>query len=111
MMNDFDYIEIDPQLVPYQFDIDIEEDAFVFDVRYNDLYDFYTVDLYKNEQLLVAGEKLVYGQPLFAYLSSDVAPAPTIIPLDLAGRENKVNSITLNKTVFLILQNGDGDFE
>ncbi|MFD2867473.1 phage baseplate plug protein [Kurthia populi] len=102
-----EYIEIDKDLIPYEFIIELDNDEYKLDVRYNETYDFFTVDLYKDEQLIVAGEKLVYGQALFASTYDPrTHPAQTIVPLDLSNHESTVTWATLNETVFLILQNG-----
>lgn len=102
-----EYIEIDKSLVPYEFTIELDNDEYMLDVRYNETHDFFTIDLYKDGNLVVAGEKLVYGVPLFeSTYEPRTHPAQTIIPLDPSGHENTVTWATLNETVFLILQNG-----
>ena len=44
-----EYIEIDKDLIPYEFIIELDNDEYKLDVRYNETYDFFTVDLYKDE--------------------------------------------------------------
>ena len=107
-MKDFEYIEINKDLIPYEFVVALGEEDFTLDIRYNELYDFFTVDLYKDETLIVAGEKIVYGMPLFASTYNPVThPAPTIVPLDPSGNERTVTFENLNETVFLIIQGGE----
>lgn len=103
---DYEYIEIEKELIPYDFEIELGDELFTLDFRYNENHDFFTVDLYKNDVLLCAGEKLVYGMPLFSEVYDDEFPAPTIIPLDPSGKESDVTWDNLNETVFLIIDNG-----
>lgn len=110
MTRNFEYIDINKELVPYDFTITLGEEDFKLDVRYNETYDFFTIDLYKDDEVVVVGEKLVYGMPLFAdTYNPSTHPALTIIPLDPSGLEDKVNYKTLNETVFLIIQGGEED--
>lgn len=100
-----EFLPIDKDLMPYEVEYELGSEDFSFHYHYNETYDFFTVDLYKNGELVVAGEKLVYGNPLFeSTYDPRTHPAPTIIPLDPAGHENTVNWNNLNNTVFLILQ-------
>lgn len=110
-MMEREYIEIEKELIPYQFEIELEEEIFTFDIRYNENHDFFTIDLYKGEELLCAGEKLVYGEPLFDRIHTPVFPAPTIVPLDPSNHENRITWDNLNETVFLIIDNGGDSVE
>lgn len=101
-------LQIDTALVPYEFSVQLGVELYTFDVRYNERHDYYTVDLYHNDTLLVAGEKLMYGEPLFSDLRDERLPAPTIIPLDPSHKQDTVNAATFGKTVFLFVQS-DGD--
>lgn len=109
---DYEYIEVEKDLIPYEFEIELENQLFKLDIRYNETYDFFTVDLYKDEELIVAGEKLVYNVPLFeSTYDPKTHPANIIIPLDPSGIENRVSWDTLNKTVFLCIDNGGDEDE
>lgn len=105
-----EYIDIDKESIPYEFDLELEQDVYTLDVRYNDLFDFFTIDLSKDGQMLVTGEKIVYGQPLFEG-ADERLPAPRIIPIDPSGNENTVTYENFNETVFLILDNGGEGIE
>lgn len=106
-----EYIEIDKNLIPYSFDIELPGGEFTFDVRWNENGDFFTIDLYKDEQLVKAGEKLVYGMEVFKTSYDPLHyPACTIVPLDLSNQVDVVNWETLNNKVFLYLTDtGEGD--
>lgn len=103
-----EYIEIEKDLIPYRFDIAIESKTYTFEVQYNAENDYFTVDLYRNGQLVIAGVKIVYGRPLFvAHRYLDV-PLAQIVPLDLSGQTDRVTWDNLNETVFLWLVSNDG---
>lgn len=103
-MENAEHIAIDTSLVPYTFDVELAQDTFTFTLAYNELHDYYTMSLAKDEEIIVAGEKIVYGQPLFANAYNyDKLPAPTIVPLDLSGKETRVGKSNFGKTVLLTL--------
>ena len=64
-MPDYQYIPIQKDLIPYTFDITLGGRTFTFDIRYNAARDFFTVDLLRDEEIIVIGEKIVYGRVLF----------------------------------------------
>jgi hypothetical protein len=103
-----EYIEIEKDLIPYRFDIAIKGKTYTLEIHYNVENDYFTVDLYRNGQLVIAGAKIVYGRPLFdAHRYLDVPPVQ-IVPLDLSGQTDRVTWDNLNETVFLWLVNEDG---
>lgn len=96
------YINIDKDLIPYRFDITLAGEVFLFDVRYNEQADIFTVDLYDvNESPIVYGEPLVLGRALFNDLTDERLPLAELTPLDLSGRESCVTYDNLDMTVFL----------
>lgn len=103
------YIAIDKNLIPYEFDISLKGETFRFKVDYNFSYDFFTINLYKNGEVIVLGEKLVYGRPLFLPCLHKDIPKIFIIPYDLSGNSNRITFESLNKQVFLYLVEGDED--
>lgn len=103
-----EYIEIEKDLIPYRFNVRIENKVYTFEIHYNTVNDYFTVDLYRNDQLIIAGVKVVYGRPLFAaHMYLDVPQIP-IIPLDQSGQVDRVTWDNLNETVFLWLVSGNG---
>ncbi|ANS73710.1 hypothetical protein AWM70_03245 [Paenibacillus yonginensis] len=98
-----EYIDIEKELIPYRFDISILNELFTMEVHYNDDYDFFTVDLERDGEVLVAGERLVYGQALFQGVMDNRFPKLTIVPFDESGQQNNVNAATLSESVFLFL--------
>ncbi|NMB32679.1 MAG: hypothetical protein GX992_00340 [Clostridium sp.] len=103
------FIEINKDLIPYYFEIKLAGITWGFEVRYNREFDFFTIDLYRQEELIAAGEKVVYGQSLFSILMEDGRPGIDIIPFDQSGNSNRVGWDELGKSVFLYLVGGDDD--
>lgn len=103
-----EYIEIEKDLIPYRFNIAITGKTFTFEIHYNAEHDYFTVDLYRNDVLIVAGVKIVYGRPLFAANKYLDVPQALIIPLDLSAQATRVSWQNLNETVFLWLVNDYG---
>ncbi|WPZ17786.1 hypothetical protein UM396_14470 [Geobacillus subterraneus] len=102
-------IDIDKNNLPERFDIELGAELFTMEVNYNETGDFFTVDLYQydNPQPLVLGEKMMCGQPLFQGIEDSRFPAPTIVPLDLSGRETRVSWDNFGVTVFLVIDDGE----
>jgi len=57
-MSDYSYIPIQKELIPYQFDITLNGRTFTFFMRYNAEHDFFTIDLFRGDELIVAGKRL-----------------------------------------------------
>ncbi|WP_422659121.1 phage baseplate plug family protein [Paenibacillus sp. EC2-1] len=106
-----DYIDIEKNLIPYRFDISLEEEVFTFEVHYNEQFDFFTLNLEKDGEVLVNGEKLVYGSTLFYDVMDNRFPRVPIVPYDQSETESIVNWRTLSESVFLYLIEGDEDEE
>ncbi|MET3943192.1 hypothetical protein ABIC22_006004 [Paenibacillus sp. PvP094] len=106
-----EYIDIEKDLIPYRFDISLEDEIFTFEVHYNQQFDYFTVDLEKDGEKLVTGEKLVYGTTLFYDVMDNRFPKVPIVPYDQSETENTVNWRTLSESVFLYLIEGDEDEE
>jgi hypothetical protein len=97
-------IEINKDDIPYTFEMEIDEEVFQFEIRYNLRFDFFTLSLSKDNKVIVAGEKLVLGVPLFATSSSVELPNAVIVPLDLNDTENRITYENLSETVFLFVE-------
>lgn len=102
-----DYIEVDKDLIPYSFLIDLGADEYELEFGYNERHDFFTVDLYKDDMTLLVGEKLVLGRRLFSDLTDVSAPTVSITPTDRSGEETRITYDNFERTVFL--QVGDVD--
>lgn len=103
-----EYMEIDKSMVPYRFDMTIKGETYTFQVNYNTIHDFFTMDLYKNDEVIVLGEKIVYGKPLFFTSQYKDVPKTTIIPYDVSENTDRITFENLNEDVLLFLV-GDDD--
>lgn len=107
---DYDYIEIEKELIPYRFDITLADELFTFEIHYNEVGDYFTVDLLKDGEVLVTGEKIVYGVTLFYDVQDDSFPRVPIVPLDASGKSQIATWETLNTSVFLyVIEDGEDD--
>ena len=97
------YIEIDRDAIPYRFEMKLGGITWGFEVRYNSEFDFFTMDLFRGDETILVGEKIVYGQPLF---EEEMKPV-RIVPLDLSGNTDRVGWDELGETVFLYLEGGE----
>ncbi len=102
------YIEIDKESIPYSFETDLLGEVFEFEVNYNETFDFFTIDLFKNGTPLVLGEKVILNRPLFNELVNIDLPKVQIIPKDRANMTSRISFENMNETVFLYIV-GDED--
>lgn len=103
-----DVLEIKKDLLPYECKIQLAGEVFTLRFNYNATADLFAVDLYKDGELVCAGEPIIYGQPLWAdVFQAGSFPALEIIPKDPSGEHNAVTFDNLGRTVLLIVGNGD----
>lgn len=95
------YIDIEKEKIPYSFEVVLAGETFQFEVFYNVVGDFFSVNLYKNHQLVVLGEKIVYGVDLFDNLKHLDVPKVTIRPFDTTSIANRITYENMNEDVFL----------
>lgn len=108
-MNSHDVLEIKKDLLPYRCSILLAGEQFELLFRYNSTAQLFTVDLYRDGELICAGEPIVYGLPLWRDVyKAETFPAVDIIPLDPSGESNAVTFDNLGETVLLIVDN-DGE--
>ena len=98
-----EYIPIMKESIPYSTDIRITGTTYTFTFNYNSEGDFFTVDLSRNGDVLVEGEKIVYGNPLFLTYFDEKFPQRPIIPLDRSLSKDKVGWRELGEDVFLFM--------
>lgn len=105
-------LEIEKELLPYSCEILLADELFELHFNYNATADLFTVDLYKDGELICAGEPIVYGVPLWGdvYRAGDF-PALDITPLDPSGESNTVTYDNLGETVLLIIDDSEEESE
>lgn len=100
---EIEFIDIDKDAIPYIFEMKLNNKTYQFKIQYNTAADFFTIDLYLDNKLLVAGEKIIYGKPLFNTATHKDIPEQLIIPYDINERETRVTFENLSETVYLCL--------
>lgn len=98
-----EYIDINKSLIPYSFDITLVGETYTFEVNYNSKYDFFTIDLLKNNEVIVLGEKLIYGKPLFTSSQHKDIPKIDLLPYDLSDSTERITFDNMNESVFLYM--------
>ncbi|MCQ4116623.1 hypothetical protein NOU10_04365 [Ligilactobacillus sp. MP3] len=90
--------------LPMMFDTDFGNYNCTMQINYNDVGDFYTVDLFDvNNNPVILGEKLVYSKRLWSDYTNPDLPIVDLVPLDESGRTTVCNKETFGKTVFLYI--------
>lgn len=100
-----DTIEINKELIPYDFNIVLSGEEYNLRIDYNNIGEFFTVELKKGEVVLCSGEPIIYGRALFSDVRNTEFPALDIIPYDLSGAYNKVTYANLCEGVLLVVDN------
>lgn len=92
---------IDKTQLPSTFTFEDGNKSFYITMYYRELTDNFYITLSDiNGVTLVAGEKVVYGEPLFK-VTDPRLPSTTYIPLDESGQSKEVNFSTFGVTVFI----------
>ena len=99
-----DYIEINKEDLPCGFDIVLGAEEFNLFFQYNTAEDMFTCTLSKGEEVLVYGEPLVYGIPLFKDVyNADTFPCLDIVPYDESNEEDTVTYSNFGEKVLLTI--------
>ena len=94
-------IEIEKDLIPFRFDMELANELFTFEVHYNARFDFFTIDVEKDGKPLILGDKLMLNKPLFSTFTDERLPKVYIIPMDEAGEVDRITYDNFGKRVFL----------
>lgn len=98
-------IDIKTDKVPYLFNIKLTNfgkvKTYIIKVAYNDVNDFFTLDISDDVGIIIRGVKLVYGNPVFSRIVNTRLPDEVLIPLDPNNIEDTITLENLNTTVFL----------
>lgn len=88
------------------FSVKLGDRTFAFSIRYNEVGGFFTVDLSiaSTGEVLVYGDIVRYGRPLFNSVEDERFPVPVIMPLCLTGDDiSEVTFENFGKEVRLYL--------
>lgn len=100
-------IEINKDLIPYEFNMVIGGELFTFVVDYNYVGEFFTIGLVKDGKTICSGAPLIYGRPLFEDVWKPGFPAVDIVPYDPSKSYNRVTYNNLCDGVLLVLDNDE----
>ena len=103
-----DIIEIEKDLIPYNFDIMLGQEEFNIYIMYNSVTDSFTATLTKNGEVLVDNEPIVYGIPLFQDVQNERFPCLNIVPFDESGQTDEITWDNFGVLVFLTIDD-EGD--
>lgn len=111
-----DVIEIDKELIPYEFDILLADETFKIGINYNNTAELFVLSLSKLDEdtgeyvEICVGEPIIYGQELWKdlYISSKY-PSLSIVPIDESKESDSVTYDNFNRTIYLIIDNGDDE--
>lgn len=105
-----DYIEIKKELVPYRFNMLFGDEPYEVEASYNTAADMFVLALYKDGEMICAGEPVIYGVQLFKDVYMPDFPKINIIPYDEPKEADRASYESLNDSVFLFIDDeGDGD--
>jgi hypothetical protein len=99
-----EYTDVKVEEIPCQFEIELAGEIFSLEFNYNYKFDFFTVNLSKNGEVIVNGEKIMYGQPLFSSVFDSRLPKVNIVPRDSSGKEDRLGWDELGTSVFLMVE-------
>lgn len=106
-----DYIDINLDDLPVQFDYTIDENDFSFYLYYNETNDSYYIDILDENGIeIVTGEKLVYGYPLFGSINDPRLPMINIVPFDEDDKQKEVSKLNFTTSVKLYIKDTDEDY-
>lgn len=98
-------INVDKNKIPYQFQILLGGKRYSMEWHYNSINDIFTCTLYDSQgNILIYGEPLIYGNPMFSFLQYGTTfPPVMLVPLDESGEATKVTWENFGETVFVTL--------
>lgn len=96
------YIPINKEELPEMFEFPFGEQTFILGINHNKRFDFFTVDLYQADgTMLIAGERLIEGEPLWRDFTDLRLPADTVTPMNEANPSEPISFATLGNSVFV----------
>ena len=100
-----EYIDIDPSRVPYTFTIRLDDLSFIITAKYNDIGEFFTLDLLTSRgEVLVYGDPVRFGRAMWNSFEDERFPLPIIMPYCLTNDDiSEVTQDNLGNSVRLYL--------
>ncbi|MCL0312784.1 hypothetical protein M2S00_06655 [Apilactobacillus sp. TMW 2.2459] len=106
------YIPIDVDDLPEQFDYDIDGQTYILKIDYNEQGDFFTVGIAtEDEDWIVKNWKMFLNRPLFESVVDDRLPATALVPMDESNQAKRISITNFGDTVFLYEDTLDSDID
>ena len=100
-MAEVNFLPIDKNKIPEQFEIIISGVLLKFVVRYNSMPDFFTADIYdKDNNVIAYGKRFIVNVDLFENIIDGRLPKVKIIPYDIS---NSVSRITYENFMDVVI--------
>ena len=99
-----EYVPIQKEKAPYRFQVALPYKLYDLTVRYNETHDFFTLDVWQDEEVLVEGEKMVFGVPLFIDSYALNFPPLLMVPRNRSGTVERAGYDNFGETVFLVVE-------
>lgn len=100
-----DYIiPLDPELSNYNFEVELKNKIYKFNVEYVARCDFWVISLYDSENNLLAEAVPQTNFPLFLNCSSDNMPAGNFYIVDLTGTNQDITRSNFGKDIILVFE-------
>ena len=101
-----DYIPVNKENLPEQFEFTFGNESFVIGVNYNQNQGYFTVDLFQIDMTpIVLGEKVVANQRLWCDFIDPRLPAEAIIPMDESAPDTPITYDNFGVTKQLYIDN------
>ncbi len=86
------YMDIDKSNIPYRFQMDLKSKTLGFEIRYNTVFDYFTMNVFDKEwNVLASGKKLVIGVNVLSAIYDEAVPEGIeIIPYDLSATVDRI---------------------
>jgi hypothetical protein len=106
----FEFLPVSSEEIPIEIDFTIGSSTYSYLFRYNETYDFYTVEIRNENDELIYTTKLTYASDLINAVVEGLTISQIVVPINLleltqniALQNQKVNKESFGKTVLLLL--------
>lgn len=98
----YDYLDFDFADLPETFEHTFNDVKYNFRLYYNTWADAFYLDIWdENDVIIVWGEKLVYGMPVWGTINDQRLPIVEMVPIDEDQAASTVDALTFPTTVRL----------
>lgn len=109
-MPDFEYLPLTAAEVPIEKDFTIGDSTYAWLFRYNETFDFYTLEIRDEDDVILYTTKLTYASDIVNAVVEGLNISKVIVPINileltqtLALQDQRVSKESLGKTIFLLI--------